>query len=117
MFPRYLFIHLSEQQDDWRPIRSTIGVSNLVRFGQTPARVPDYVISNLRVQEDETGVCIVPERGFKEGDKVRVVDGVFEGYEAIFQSNSAKDRVSLLLTVIQKSIYIELNGRGIEGID
>ena len=28
MFPRYLFIYLSDQTDDWRPIRSTIGVSN-----------------------------------------------------------------------------------------
>ena len=30
LFPRYLFIHLSDQLDDWGPIRSTIGVTHLV---------------------------------------------------------------------------------------
>ena len=27
MFPRYLFIHLCSENDDWRPLRSTVGVS------------------------------------------------------------------------------------------
>lgn len=114
MFPRYLFIHLSEKTDDWRPIRSTFGVSNLVRFGQTPARVPDYLINNIRVREDETGLCILPERDFKKGDKVRIAEGPFEGYEAIFQSKTARDRVSLLLQVIQNSINIVVDQRLIE---
>ncbi|MBD3646261.1 MAG: transcriptional activator RfaH, partial [Pseudomonadales bacterium] len=30
LFPRYLFIHLDEQEEDWGPIRSTRGVANLV---------------------------------------------------------------------------------------
>mgnify|MGYP000091062149 CR=1 FL=1 len=40
MFPRYLFIELDSQFDNWSPIRSTRGVSGLVRFGQQAARVP-----------------------------------------------------------------------------
>ncbi len=40
MFPRYLFVNLSDLTDDWGPIRSTIGVSNLVRFGNEAARAP-----------------------------------------------------------------------------
>ena len=35
MFPRYLFVHLDQCHDNWGPIRSTIGVSHLVKFGQT----------------------------------------------------------------------------------
>jgi hypothetical protein len=39
MFPRYLFIRLdsSEQGKSWSPIRSTLGVARLVRFGTTAA--------------------------------------------------------------------------------
>ena len=33
MFPRYLFIKLSDQTDDWRPIRSTIGGSDRIWAG------------------------------------------------------------------------------------
>ncbi|MFT7459568.1 MAG: transcriptional antiterminator RfaH [Planctomycetota bacterium] len=108
MFPRYLFIQLSEKTDDWRPIRSTLGVSSLIRFGQTPAKVPDHFISQIRLREDETGLCLLPLRDYKKGDRVRISEGPFAGYEAIFQSISAKDRVSILLELIQSSIHIEL---------
>ena len=116
MFPRYLFIQLSERTDDWRPIRSTFGVSGLIRFGQTPAQVPEHLINDIRAREDKTGLCILPEREFKKGDKVRIAEGPFHGYEAIFQSKSAKDRVSLLLKIIQNSIHIELEKGSIEPI-
>jgi transcriptional antiterminator RfaH len=41
LFPRYLFIRLETGIDaqSWGPIRSTLGVSRLVTFGQTPAKV------------------------------------------------------------------------------
>ena len=114
MFPRYLFIHLSEQTDDWGPIRSTFGVSNLVRFGQIPLRVPDSLIAAIKVREDECGLCILPERDYIKGDNVRIAEGPFEGYEAIFQSRNAKDRVSLLIRVIKKDINISVDQRVIE---
>jgi transcriptional antiterminator RfaH len=42
MFPRYLFISLS---DDWEHIRSILGVSNLIRFGITPTKASDVLIN------------------------------------------------------------------------
>ena len=37
LFPRYLFIHLEPGVDNWAPLRSTLGVSTVVRFGvETP---------------------------------------------------------------------------------
>jgi transcriptional antiterminator RfaH len=109
MFPRYLFIHLSDEHDDWRPIRSTIGVSGLVRFGQVPARVPDSLIQTLRAREDGEGVQILPDRELVPGQKVQIAEGPFEGYEAIFQSRSARGRVVVLLNILQKHINIELD--------
>ena len=46
-FPRYLFISLDKETDNWSPIRSTIGVAGLVRFGGMPAVVPENMITNL----------------------------------------------------------------------
>src|SRR3989338_3344929 len=48
LFPRYLFIYLSDQTDNWGPIRSTYGVTSLVRFGGIPASVPDVLIDTLQ---------------------------------------------------------------------
>ena len=52
MFPRYLFLDLDDTVDDWGPIRSTVGVSQLVRFGPRAARVPDALVQALKARED-----------------------------------------------------------------
>ena len=114
MFPRYFFIQLSEQTDDWRPIRSTFGVSSLVRFGQIPTKVPEILISDLKRHEDESGLFVLVAPDFVEGDKVRIAEGIFEGHEAIFICKSGQDRVSLLLNALQKSTNIELEQGFIE---
>ena len=114
MFPRYLFIYLGDGIDDWGPIRSTIGVLKLVRFGQIPARVPDKLISELRSREDARGIQILPARKYQIGDKVRISEGLFEGYEAIIHAKSARERTILLLKVIEKNVKVELNQKYLE---
>ena len=46
LFPRYLFIRLGIdfKSQSWSPIRSTPGVSRLVRFGLEPAKVDDDLL-------------------------------------------------------------------------
>ena len=116
MFPRYLFIHLSDKTDDWSPIRSTIGVTNLVRFAQSPARVPDNLIEALKQREDSKGVQVLANTGFEQGEKVRIAEGPFEGYEAIFQAHTSKDRVILLLQIAEKQISLKLDESLIESL-
>ena len=48
LFPGYLFIRLNPRTDDWQPIRSTRGVSQIVRFNDQPLPVADDIIEALR---------------------------------------------------------------------
>ena len=100
LFPRYLFIQLDTCRDDWGPIRSTVGVSSLVRFGQEPASVPDALINLLRARESDTGLHDWVEAGFRTGQPVRVVEGVMQGYEGIFVAASGRERVVVLLDIL-----------------
>ena len=114
MFPRYLFVHLSDETDNWGPIRSTIGVVNLVRFGMIPARVPDSLIE-LMQSRDEGGVQTLAQPEFEPGDQVRIVEGVMAGYEAIFQARTGKERVVLLLKLAQdRTARIQVSAHDIE---
>lgn len=116
MFPRYLFIFLSDKTDDWRPIRSTIGVSTLVKFGQIPARIPDTLINILKEREDQEGIQKIPDQDYQVGDKIRIAEGMFEGYEGIFECRSGKDRVILLLNIAEKYARLEMSPSQIEQI-
>ena len=114
MFPRYLFIHLSDQTDDWGPIRSTIGVSNLVKFGMNPAKVPEDLIIKLHENEKNKGFHDLPDINLKSGDNLFIAEGPFEGYESTLLSKNADDRVTVLLKIAEKHIKVILNQSLIE---
>ncbi|HEY5790780.1 MAG TPA: transcriptional activator RfaH, partial [Gammaproteobacteria bacterium] len=84
LFPRYLFIRLEPGVDNWAPLRSTLGVSRVVRFTEEAAVVPDDLIAALRAHEDESGLCNLQLAPPQEGDRVLVVEGSLAGLEGVF---------------------------------
>ena len=114
MFPRYLFIHLSSQTDNWGPIRSTLGVVSIVRFGREAARVPDSLVTALRSREDGQGLQILPVEEHKPGSRVRITQGSFAGYEGIFQAVSGRDRVTVLLDILGRNARTTVDSASIE---
>lgn len=97
LFPRYLFIHLDDQHDNWGPIRSTLGVSHMVRFGEQFARVPDPLIETLRSHLSAYAEAAERHSAIDVGDKVRIVQGIARDYEGIVLAKSAQQRTELLL--------------------
>ena len=106
MFPRYLFIRLdsSGSGQSWSPIRSTLGVSQLVRFGGQLAVVDSKLIELLRSKEQVRQ----PEQLYKAGEKVVVADGPFVGFEAIFQTVDAESRSMILLEMLSKPVAMRI---------
>jgi len=110
LFPRYLFIHLNDENDNWGPIRSTRGVLTLVRFGGQPARIPGAFIEELKTREAR-GEYQDNKRlpSFQAGEKVRIAEGVLSGYDAIFETQLSTDRVKILLEIANKYTQICLS--------
>jgi transcriptional antiterminator RfaH len=107
MFPRYLFIRLdtSGSGQSWSPIRSTLGVNQLVRFGGQPAKVDGQLIDLIRSREQGTHVQPV----FSTGDNVTVADGPFAGLEAIYQNTDAESRSMILLNILSKPVSMRID--------
>ena len=113
-FPRYLFIYLDKETDNWSPIRSTLGVAGLVQFGGLPAVVPENLIVNLKSNEDEFGLQSFEKKELKQGDLVDIIDGPFEGYKAIYQKMKSTERVSVLLDIVGKNTQVTLSMHELE---
>ncbi len=107
-FPRYLFIHLTSGIDDWGPIRSTRGVSNLVRFGANVACIPEELIREIQARAGDDGYHHEDPQKLNQGDKINIIDGPLSGYEAIFQARHGKDRALILLDIIGKASKTEV---------
>jgi transcriptional antiterminator RfaH len=107
MFPRYLFIRLdtSGSGQSWSPIRSTLGVNQLVRFGGQPAKVDGQLIDLIRSREQGTQAQAL----FSAGDNVTVADGPFAGLEAIYQNTDAESRSMILLNILSKPVAMRID--------
>jgi len=100
LFPRYLFIHLDEAgSQSWAPIRSTIGVSHLVRFGQSLPHLSQSLMDWLVAQADKCKALPL----MKAGDLVSITEGPFKGFEAVFQTYDGQARAVLLLTLLARA--------------
>lgn len=110
LFPRYLFVRLNVGRQAFAPLRSTLGVSGVVRFGSEYARVPDPVITGLRSREDATtGLHHLGRPApLTLGAPVRIVDGVFDGLEGIFVRASGDERVFVLLELLGAPTQVQV---------
>lgn len=116
MFARYLFVRLDTtgQGQSWSPIRSTVGVSELVCFGSRPARVDDALIATLR--EREATQQADPITLFAHGDSVRITEGAFAGLEAIYQMNDAEGRAMVLLDLLSKPVAMTIDAASLRKV-
>ena len=108
LFPSYVFVQLDDSGNgqSWTPIRSTLGVCELVRFGGKSPKVDPHLISALLEREHLQQAN--PQALFATGDKVVVIEGAFAGMEAIYQSADAERRSMILLNMLNKPVQMRI---------
>ena len=102
LFPRYLFIRLDDVQSNWLPVRSTLGVAQLVRFGDKYCRVPDGLVQGLMGAEQQRRNLLC------SGDTVRVTEGPFKGLEGIYHQPDGCQRVLVLMQLFSRPQTVSL---------
>ena len=101
-FPGYLFVSADMQTEGFSALQWMPGSLGLVSFGGTPATVPAELIRALQSSIDHANASFGKKPVFKSGDIVVVRDGIFDGYEAIFDTHMpSTDRVRVLLQYLK----------------
>ena len=105
LFPRYIFFQPSSDHQSLSPVRSTVGVSSIVRFGMELATLSeeccDRIMEFARAQQEGGLGALLGVQGIKPGQKVLVRSGPFAGLEGLV-SAVAKDRVLVLMSLLGK---------------
>lgn len=115
LFPRYLFAGVDRATMPWRPILSTIGVTDVVRAGDEPTPVPPEVIVAIRERE-EIGAFdrLDPRRLLRVGGPVRVTAGAFEDMVGRLVELRDHDRVVVLLELLGRAVPAQLPTEAVE---
>lgn len=115
LFPRYMFVELDINNDCWHFIKSTIGVSKLLCSGNTPVKVPNEIINEIRNHENEMGLVVIdPKSRFCTGDKVRLLDGPFTDVLGLFHSTTDDNRIMILLDILGRNVRVKIDPEFVE---
>jgi transcriptional antiterminator RfaH len=95
LFPGYIFISLELNSVLWRKIKSTRGVTRVVRFGREPSQVPSEIIKELFAYCDTDGVFQREEK-FVIGNNIQIKKGPLAGAIGSIIDIDPKKRVQIL---------------------
>ncbi len=102
LFPCYLFARF-DLVSSYFEVRYTPGVSGIVSAGTDPLAVPHAIVDELQSRGIDS-VIEIHEKPFDSGERVRIVDGPFRGFDAMFERYlSGAERVAILLGAVQNA--------------
>ena len=108
LFPSYVFVKLTMNDESWHVVRNITGVTGFVGPGSEPTPLTDAEVEMFSVE------VITDEFKFNLGDKVKVVSGIFEGYSGIIQEISEdKKSMTILASTERRDIPIMVETKDI----
>jgi transcriptional antiterminator RfaH len=109
MFPRYIFFQPGSHAHSIAPVRSTSGVSAIVRFGQEPAVIrPETLIGIREFEARQNAAKDEDISPFRCHERVRVVDGPLAGLEGLI-TDVSRDRVVVLMQLLGQDTRVNMS--------
>lgn len=113
LFPSYVFVQMTE--GNRIDILRLPGVVQFVCFQGKPAAIAPAEIEALR--RGATGSVVVqPHPYLKEGRKIRIVSGPMIGTEGIFVRRKHQTRLVISISLIQRSVAMEISEAEVEAV-
>ena len=109
LFPRYIFAYFNPNSE-LHKVNYTRGVCGVVRFGDTPCPVDDFIIETIMSQMGQEGFIRFEKESIRRGDKVTIQDGPFKALSGtVDHETSDSERLVVLLSSVsyQGRIMIE----------
>ena len=110
LFPRYLFLNAIADTQNLAPVRSTMGVISMVRFGTELAVIPEQIINAIKQRiTPETGLIKIEAIEIEAGDKVKIFDGPLTGLNGIVQEKDSNNRALLLMNLMGRPTKVKVD--------
>jgi transcriptional antiterminator RfaH len=108
-FPRYLFLILDPERQQWRAVNGTLGVAGLLMQGDRPHPVPPGIVETLVASTGPDGMLQMRPQ-LNVGDPVRLTQGPFAEYLGTLDRLDDSGRVRVLLDMLGRQVPILVEG-------
>lgn len=115
VFPGYILVEMLMNDDTWYVVRNTPGVTDFVRSGTKPIPLRQEEVDQI-LKRMEAAAPII-KVSFKEGQKVRIVDGPFEDFMGTVDGIDAdRARVRVLVNMFGRETPVEVDFLQVERV-
>lgn len=115
VFPGYILVEMLMNDDTWYVVRNTPGVTDFVRSGAKPIPLRQEEVDKIlkRMEAEAPKIKV----SFKEGQKVRIVDGPFEDFMGSVDAiDTDRARVRVLVNMFGRETPIEVDFLQVERV-
>lgn len=113
LFPGYVFCRFDP--NDRLPVLQTPGVVSIVGFAGRPAPVDEEEIAAIQAIVRSSSPAL-PWPFLREGQRVRLVRGALRGLEGILLEVKSECRLVVSVTLLQRSVAVEIDRDDIEPV-
>jgi transcriptional antiterminator RfaH len=108
LFPRYVFVLANGvAQQQVHKIRSTVGVSQLIKVGGVPCTLDATLMRNIMVME--ASHLHETQSYFKADDAVLITGGLYQGLEGVYQMDQGLERAVVVLNLLQHPTRLSID--------
>lgn len=114
LFPRYLFIKGATSGNDVYAASHLPGITSFAGRTLEQSCVADGIIQCLKAKHDDEGLIIFDPTAVRRGENVRVLNGAFGGFQAVFDEPDDRVRSYILLNLLGKTHRVSVSNRDLE---
>jgi transcriptional antiterminator NusG len=118
LYPGYIVVRMNINDDSWFAIRETSGIGDFTGAGGKPSPMLAHEIARIvQTEEEESDDAPKLDIKFKSGDRVKVKDGTFEGFEGEVGSiDPQSGKIQVMISIFGRSTPVELEYWQVEGV-
>jgi transcription antitermination factor NusG len=115
LFPGYVFVKISQDQDTRVRVLRTLGVRNFVGTRGIGDPIPDAEIESVQAVLAR-GIPVSVSPFLNIGQRVRILDGSLEGVEGILTAVNGDNSLIISVELIQRSLAMRVTGFRVEAV-
>ncbi|MDI9640918.1 transcription termination/antitermination protein NusG [Kamptonema cortianum] len=113
VFPGYILVRMDLNEDTFKLVKGTSGVTGFVSSGNRPVPLEEYevkrIMSNLAQSQEQ------PKVAFAKGDIIRVIEGPFVDYTGrIEEVNVDREKLKVMISIFGRDTPVELDFTQVE---
>jgi transcription antitermination factor NusG len=113
LFPGYVFCRFDPDTPCTVPVVTTPGVLKILGFGGKPEPLDETEIESVRLAA-QYGLSPRPYQYLSAGSRIRIAQGPLSGVEGILTRIKNKDLLVISVSMLQRSISVEIERGSIE---